>query len=326
MRNLFLFLSFGIIMLQARAQSPEMAKATVRYKFSHLRDTTQKDKPYTENMILFLGQTASAYKSYDRKLQDALMKKQVEQQMAEQKGSGNVNIKVTGGRPITRSEIYQFPAQKKMMRKENLITPYLIEEPMPTIDWKITTDTATFGTLLCQKATGHFGGRDYTAWFCPDLPFRAGPWKLNGLPGLIVEAYDTNKEVEFKFDGMEQVVASEKPADAANTPPPPPNPDGAVIRISGPDDNQDPNLIALPANAVRTSQKEFDKLQAAMRKDPQAFMAAMGGSAGNAGNIARSAPGGSAGSGPVGQIRSVSVNVGGAPSVINNPLELPEKK
>ena len=299
-----------------------MAKATVRYKFSHVRDTTTKDKPYTENMILFLGQSSSAYKSYDRKLQEALMKKQIEAQLAEQKGSGNVNIKVTGNKPTTRVEYYQFAATNKLVRKENLITPYLIEEPMPTIAWKVTADTASFGTLLCQKATGHFKGRDYTAWFCPDLPFHAGPWKLNGLPGLIVEAYDTNREVEFKFDGMEQVVASDKPAVAADSAPPQ-GPGTTMIRFGGPDDNADPNLIALPANAVKTSEKEFNKLQEAMRKDPQAFMAAMGGG----GSAIRPATGGGngPGGGPGGPIRSVVVS-NGTPAVINNPLELPEKK
>lgn len=318
MKSLILLLTFGIVVHNVKAQGPEMAKAIVHYKFSHLRDTTQKDKPYTENMVLFLGPSSSAYKSYDRKLQDAMMKKQIEQQLAEQKGSGNVNIKVSGSRPTTRVEYYQFAAKGQLVRKENLITPYLIEEPMPAISWKISADTATFGTLLCQKATGHFKGRDYTAWFCPDLPFHAGPWKLNGLPGLIVEAYDTNKEVVFKFDGMEQVVASDKPAVAAE---PAPGQGGTIIRFGGPDDNTDPNLIALPANAVNTTEKEFDRLQAAMRKDPQAFMAAMGG-----GNAAMR-PGGQgpgAGGGDR-QIRSVVVN-GGTPDVINNPIELPEKK
>jgi GLPGLI family protein len=324
MKSLLLLLTFGIIVFNAKAQSPEMAKATVRYKFSHIRDTMAKDKPYTENMILFLGQSSSAYKSYDRKLQDALMKKQIEAQLAEQKGSGNVNIKVTGSKPTTRVEYYQFAATNKLVRKENLITPYLIEEKMPVINWKITADTATFGTLLCQKATGHFKGRDYTAWFCPDLPFHAGPWKLNGLPGLIVEAYDTNREVEFKFDGMEQVVASDKPAVAADAAPPQ-GPGTTMIRFGGPDDNADPNLIALPSNAVKTSEKEFDKLQEAMRKDPQAFMAAMGGG----GGAIRPATGGGGpggpGGGPGGPIRSVIVS-NGTPAVINNPLELPEKK
>jgi len=317
MKRLFtLTFCLCITALAVKAQKPEMAKAIVHYKFSHIRDTTAKDKPYTENMVLFLGETSSAYKSYDKKLQDAMMRKQLEQQLAEQKGNGGpMKFSVTGTKPTTRAEYYQFPVQNKLMRKETLITPYLIEEPMPVISWKISTDTASFGTLHCQKATGHFKGRDYTAWFCPDLPFHTGPWKLGGLPGLIVEAYDTNKEVEFKFDGMEQVVPSDKPAVVAAASQSPGTP---VVRFGGAEDsNDDPNLISIPTNAVKTTDKEFDKLQAAMRKDPQAFMAAMGG-----GNVMR-APAMGAGGGPQ---RTVVNVTGGAAAAINNPLELPEKK
>jgi GLPGLI family protein len=301
--------------MAARAQKPEMAKAIVKYKFSHIRDTTAKDKPYTENMVLFVGETSSAYKSFDKKLQEAMMRKQLEQQMAEQKGSANMNFKVTSTKAVTRAEYYQFPVQNKLMRKENLITPYLIEEPIPVINWKISADTATFGTLHCQKATGHFKGRDYTAWFCPDIPLHFGPWKLNGLPGLIVEAYDTNKEVEFKFDGIDQVVATDKPAAVAEAPQ---LPGGGAVRFNT-DDSQDPNLIAVPTNAVKTTEKEFQKLQEAMRRDPQAFMAAMGGGA----NMRPAGP-------PTGGVSRTVVNVnssgGGTGPVTNNPLELPEKK
>src|SRR5207244_2238089 len=103
------------------------------------------------------------------------------------------------------TEYYQFAAEKKFIRKEKLLNSYLIEEPFPLIGWKISSDTATFLGLHCQKASAHFLGRDYTAWFCPDLPYHAGPWKLNGLPGLIVEASDAKKQVVFKFDGIEDV-------------------------------------------------------------------------------------------------------------------------
>jgi GLPGLI family protein len=294
------------------AQKTDTAKLIVHYKFSHLRDTTQKDKPYTENMVLFLGQNASAYKSYDRKLQQEMMQKQVAQQMAEQKGSGRLNINVQSRTPTTNTEYYQFAAEGKFIRKERLITPYLIEEPMPVINWKISTDTMTIGSMHCQKATGHFKGRDYTAWFTTEVPFHAGPWKLSGLPGLIVEAYDTNKEVVFKFDNMEEAVPFVKAAEATPTPGTP------QLRMFGMEDtNADPNVIAVPTDAVKTTEKEFKNLQEAMRKDPNAFVqSAMAGS-----GFKSASDGGSGG--PGGGMR---IQVKGDGPVVNNPLELPEKK
>ncbi|QKJ29242.1 GLPGLI family protein [Mucilaginibacter mali] len=305
-----------------RAQEADSAKAIVKYKFSHVRDTLNRDKPYTENMILFIGQKASAYKSYDKKIQDALVKKQVQEQVAAAAGGPvNINIKRNGG-ATTQGEIYQFPLENKMVRKENLmITKYRIEEAMPMIKWKISADTMSFGTLHCQKATGHFKGRDYTAWFCPDLPFHAGPWKLCGLPGLIVEAYDTNKEVEFKFDGMEAVTKSDKPAQVAQA-----TPAAAagvtVVRLGGMDDDTvDPNIIAIPADAVKTTPKQYDDLRAAMLKDPQAFMNSMMAGSNMGGGMQM-------GGGRVVTTGTptMRVNMSGGGPVINNPLELPEKK
>lgn len=318
------FLIAMVAGVTVHAQETDSAKAIVKYKFSHIRDTLNKDKPYTENMILFLGQKASAYKSYDKKIQDALIKKQVAEQVAAAAGGGpvNINIKRNGG-AATQSEIYQFPLENKMVRKENLmITKYRIEEPLPLIKWKISADTMSFGTLHCQKATGHFKGRDYTAWFCPDLPFHAGPWKLNGLPGLIVEAYDTNKEVVFKFDGMEAVTKSDKPAQAATAATPAATAGMTVVKLGGMDDDTvDPNIISIPADAVKTTPKQFEDLQAAMRKDPQAFMnSMMAGSNMNGGM--------QMGGGRVVTMGTptMRVNTSGSGPVINNPLELPEKK
>jgi len=50
---------------------------------------------------------------------------------------------------------------------------------------------------LCQKAEGDFRGRHYIAWFSNKILIPDGPWKLCGLPGLILEAYDEKKTVYF---------------------------------------------------------------------------------------------------------------------------------
>ena len=78
-----------------------------------------------------------------------------------------------------------------------------VEEIAPKINWKIEKETKKIGKLTCKKATTHFRGRNYSAWFTTDIPLPFGPWKLNGLPGLILEVYDTNKNVYWYFKRIE---------------------------------------------------------------------------------------------------------------------------
>lgn len=44
---------------------------------------------------------------------------------------------------------------------------------------------------------GKFRGRVYTVWFTNEIPVSFGPWKLNGLPSVILEAQDETKTFMF---------------------------------------------------------------------------------------------------------------------------------
>jgi len=306
-KQLLMAATLMFVAFAARAQKPDTAGYMVHYKFSHLRDTNNRANPYIENMALLLGKNSSVYKSYDKQLQDALFKKQVKEAMANSP-DGNIQIhRQSTGSP---AQYYQFPGEKKFYSKESLvINSYLIEDALPVIDWKVSGDTASFGGLHCQKATTHFKGRDYTAWFCPDMPFHAGPWKLNGLPGVILEAYDAKKDVVFKFDGIEKVAPSHQVAAE-----PQPGDGHRMIMIGGDDSDADPAIIQLPSRAIRTTEKEFSKLQDAMRKDPDAFVQAMMASSGMNGPRGGNGPG----------QNKIKIKIG-PQAVNNNPIELPEK-
>ena len=80
--------------------------------------------------------------------------------------------------------------------------PIWIYEDIPRMEWKIDSVTKTVGKYECIKATMSFRGRNYTAWFTPGIPVSAGPWKFNGLPGLIVELYDDTHEVMFTLSNV----------------------------------------------------------------------------------------------------------------------------
>jgi len=71
----------------------------------------------------------------------------------------------------------------------------LTKEEGNKINWKIMDEFKRISEFKCQKAIGFFRGREYTAWFTSEISVPFGPWKLHGLPGLILEAYDTDQMI-----------------------------------------------------------------------------------------------------------------------------------
>lgn len=219
------------------AQDSEPALAKVHYQFVHVNDTTQRDKHRQEEMVLYLGQHSSFYSSYASKR----MQEQVEKQFEAPGFDGNIVIKGPSGSP----ESYYTVSSKKLMQQIYQLSgdSYLLEEQFPKLDWKIREETKEIGGYLCQKAEVHFKGRDYTAWFTPDIPFQAGPWKLNDLPGLILEASDSKKEVFFNYAGFDKMD------------------EGGFV-------------VGIPENTIKTNKKALTKLIEAVKKNPMAAMKA----------------------------------------------------
>lgn len=64
--------------------------------------------------------------------------------------------------------------------------------------WKITTDTKKILDYNCIKATTEFRGRQWIVWFTPDIPGDIFPWKLQGLPGAILEVSESKNIFSLK--------------------------------------------------------------------------------------------------------------------------------
>lgn len=74
-----------------------------------------------------------------------------------------------------------------------------LKEVLPKFSWKITKQKKKIAKFNCILAETNFRGRKYFAWYTPDIPVYSGPWKLNGLPGMILEAYDEGKYISWTF-------------------------------------------------------------------------------------------------------------------------------
>jgi len=78
-----------------------------------------------------------------------------------------------------------------------------VKDTAQIISWELLNETKNIMSFKCQKAQGNFRGRTYTVWFTNDIPVSLGPWKLNGLPGLILEATDSLNQFQFFAEKIE---------------------------------------------------------------------------------------------------------------------------
>lgn len=202
MKNLFLI---ALIFTTCQAQT-DTSLLSVKYRFLHIKDTTKPEILYTENMQLFIGANSSMYKSADKEILDSIREIKINEQIKSQSGGVNFSIDMSNIKSADATIYYKNELTKTLSILHNLGQKYLIESSQPAINWTITSETKDIQNYTCQKATTVFKGRNFVAWFCADLPYSNGPWKLGGLPGLILEAYDPNGTVKFMFNTITKAV------------------------------------------------------------------------------------------------------------------------
>lgn len=84
------------------------------------------------------------------------------------------------------------------------------EAPLPQPDWTLTDSVKTVCGYTCHQAKAGLYGRTWTVWYAPELPLPYGPYVLGGLPGLILEAVDTDSIFHFTAVGIGQAPENTK--------------------------------------------------------------------------------------------------------------------
>lgn len=117
----------------------------------------------------------------------------------------------------TRENSDKYPARWEKMyvekdRNKNRMTVYdtvagedryYYDEDLGGIVWDVRDSTENILGFDCIMAECDYHGRHWTVWFTSDVPVSDGPWKLNGLPGLILKAHEDSGQYEFTAVGIE---------------------------------------------------------------------------------------------------------------------------
>lgn len=89
---------------------------------------------------------------------------------------------------------YQLFMPNRIFFKENTVCQWNLGEE---------SDTLWVMGQLTHKATTTLNGVEWEAWYSTELDIDAGPWKLYGLPGLILKARTKDGVYEFTANRME---------------------------------------------------------------------------------------------------------------------------
>lgn len=120
------------------------------------------------------------------------------------KVEGKVRIKVGTSADSIGNIVFHNKESDSVFVRDKMPDKYLLTvEQTPTIDWQISNEKKQIKRYTCQKATAYFRGRNYTAWFTKDLAIADGPWKFFGLPGLIMDIYDSKNQLKIYVEKIE---------------------------------------------------------------------------------------------------------------------------
>lgn len=95
-------------------------------------------------------------------------------------------------------------------------TKLIVQEKIHPFKWTIHKDTKKIGDFNCIKATTYFRGRNYIAWYSPEIPLNSGPWKFSGLPGLIIEIQDLENLFSWKTQTIHYPFKENSPKEIPN--------------------------------------------------------------------------------------------------------------
>lgn len=89
--------------------------------------------------------------------------------------------------------VYQgYPESTSFTVKEALLPHFYFYKEPCELSWTILEEEDSVLGYPCNRAKTEYGGRTWIVSYSVDIPETNGPWKLKGLPGLILKAESEN--------------------------------------------------------------------------------------------------------------------------------------
>ena len=179
----------------------------IMYEYKFVSDLEKKDSANTELMYLDIRKDGSKFYSRQKFVSDSTRDAYLQKQIS--MGSTNFSFNGSNAGKVGYSVTKTYPDFTTVLHTSVGDNRYSVKNENP-MNWKILPEKKTISKFEVQKATVEFGGRSWVAWFTQEIPFQDGPYKFQGLPGLILEMEDSTGTQIFKFAGSKKFDEVEK--------------------------------------------------------------------------------------------------------------------
>ncbi len=182
-------------------ESETLAPETMEFVYDYrcCVDTTGRleDNISSDNMLLQIGPDGmSKFSSYRNLTVDSILMRSSREQIVDAAIEG----KLSTGEFMT---IYKNHPSGRLTHTEKICEDWFrYDEDMPEFDWELTDSVTNVLGYECHGAVCSFRGRRWTVFYAEEIPLADGPWKLHGLPGLIMKASDEKGHYTFECIGI----------------------------------------------------------------------------------------------------------------------------
>ena len=203
MKMIIIIILFYFSAFQAESQNNNTFTANyeVTYRLMYSSDSTNIDNKSTEDFYLFIGDEKSKFTSKNNHIIDSINAKMMKN------FNGSIDL---SNMNIPKTKFWEVIFKDYKNNQIEMIDRigrdlFLYSEAIKPYTWDIKQDKKVINDFKVQKAVTKFGGREFIAWFTEEIAIPQGPYKFEGLPGLIVQISDTENHYNYQLISFKEV-------------------------------------------------------------------------------------------------------------------------
>lgn len=207
-QKLISFILFCVLPMLSVTAQKKLDEAYLKCQYDYqYEDDTLTHHLKKDRLVLLIGKKLSKCYSYYSMQVDTIFASPNSYEIMHQQINAAFASHTDPPHKKMKAYVYKNYPEGKMTVTDGgvMLSYYIYEDELNGQEWNMEDSTKMVLGHECQKATCGYHGRLWTAWFATDVPVSDGPWKLCGLPGLIMEAYDSKHQHVFKMVGVENV-------------------------------------------------------------------------------------------------------------------------